>query len=183
MVAICINNISILKDISSIYGAICKPHDLSAGHMVRIWNSYVYLAGKPSPWALSKDALKNAQTWIRTSLRLPRTWGGINKILLSPTRADPKKAKKLKAAAAVTTTTSGILALLGTWTADNNWRETQYAKFLGKFAEVTRELTSHEIILEVRISIIVVKYFHVTIPVRIWTVAWLQMSMLVQAYG
>ena len=107
----------------------------------------------PSPWALSKDGLQKARRWVRRDLRLPRSWGTLRRDVLKPTTANPKKACKLKAAAAITACTSGLLATVGAWNGEDDWTDNpcalQYAAFLGKFAVCTRELTGAQIILEV----------------------------------
>ena len=110
-------------------------------------------ASGPSPWALSTEGLRKAQSWLDQDLRLPRSWGPLRQNLLKPTRRIQKRAKKLKASAAVTATSTGLLATLATWNAEDNWNGTrsdlQYARFLGEFALCTRELVGPRIVLKV----------------------------------
>ena len=113
-------------------------------------HSFLLYTGTPSPWGLRKNALVKARKWCR-SLKLPRSWGPLSKKLLQATTANPKKARKLKAAMAITASKSGLLATLALWTPDNDWasRPMPFAGFLGKFASLSRELTSHSIMSEV----------------------------------
>ena len=67
---------------------------------------------------------------------------------------NPTKARKLKAAQALSACTSGLVATLSMWSDKNDWVESgdqcRYAAFLGQFAQLGRELTAATINLKVR---------------------------------
>ncbi|KAK3254288.1 hypothetical protein CYMTET_36499 [Cymbomonas tetramitiformis] len=100
---------------------------------------------KPSPWGLSPIAKTGAIKWVR-SLKLPTNMGPLPKKLLQEKYNSPNKVRKMKAAELVVSLTSGILGVIASWqNADGQVLRPQYAKFVGEFAVVVRELTAPSI--------------------------------------
>jgi hypothetical protein len=72
--------------------------------------------------------------------------GPLAKKLLQQKHKNPNKVRKMKAAELVVSLTSGILGVISSWqNADGKVLRPQYAKFVGEFAVVVRELTAPSI--------------------------------------
>ncbi|KAK3286688.1 hypothetical protein CYMTET_5766 [Cymbomonas tetramitiformis] len=72
--------------------------------------------------------------------------GPLAKKLLQEKYKDPKKVRKMKAAELVVSFTSGILGVIASWqNADGQVLRPQYARFVGEFSVVVRELTAPSI--------------------------------------